>query len=265
MSGRDDIAVLVIIAFLVMLLLIGTAVLSMIIVYSRRHRHRSELAEVKLLRDKEVMAAEREATQQTLGEVGRELHDNVAQLLTVAEMGLYGLLDAGRNDPPLRAALDALEEGIEEVRRLGRTLNSDTWQHRSFLEAVSGEAAQVERMGQVGAPLILRAGPDFPPIPRPCSSACSREIMSNALRHAHADDPDPARWVRPSCCASRTTAWASRIGAGGGQRARQHPSALRPDRVPCRTQNRTRRRVYLDHSTTPLPWRMTWPWWTTTT
>lgn len=187
MNGTSDIAVVVIIAFLVMLLLIGTAVLSLIIVYTRRHKHRSELAELQLQRDQEVIAAEREATQQTLGEVGRELHDNVGQLLTVARIGLTAVLDDGAADGRLHASLSALEDGIEEVRRLGRTLNSDTWHDRSFLDAVSTEAARVERVGRIGAPLLITGPPpEFPPDTKTVLFRVFQEIMSNSLRHAKA-------------------------------------------------------------------------------
>ncbi|MBP9178742.1 MAG: histidine kinase, partial [Flavobacteriales bacterium] len=56
----------------------------MIVNTNRRHRYRADLAEADLRREGEVMLAEREATEQTLNEIGRELHDNVGQLLTVA-------------------------------------------------------------------------------------------------------------------------------------------------------------------------------------
>ncbi len=75
-------------AFSMVLMLIGTMVLLMVKYSNRRIRHRAELAEMRLQRDQEVMAAEREATQHTLREVGRELHDNVG---AIAHRGADGL------------------------------------------------------------------------------------------------------------------------------------------------------------------------------
>jgi hypothetical protein len=119
---------------------------------NRRIQHRAALAEAERLRNAEVQRAEREATQHTLREVGRELHDNVAQLLTVAQMGLGNVLEEPAPDGRLLAARDALDQGIEEVRRLGHDLNSDRWQQRSLRDAIGTAAERIERVGRVQGP-----------------------------------------------------------------------------------------------------------------
>ncbi|MBK6753752.1 MAG: hypothetical protein IPG69_09170 [Flavobacteriales bacterium] len=155
---------------------------------NRRIRHRAELAELRMQRDQEVITAEREATQQTLGEVGRELHDNVGQLLTVAQMGLSDVLESGSTDERLRASFSALENGIEEVRRLGRSLNSDMWQQRTIVDAVSLEASRVERTGRVRAHVrIIGEGVALSPDTQTVLFRVFQEIVSNALKHARAD------------------------------------------------------------------------------
>jgi len=181
-------ATIIIIAFLMMLMLIGTMVLLMVKYSNRRIRHRAELAELHLQRDQEVMAAEREATQHTLREVGRELHDNVGQLLTVAQMGLNTVLEEAAPDPRLAASRDALDQGVEEVRRLGHSLNSDLWQQRSLADAISAEAERVERVGRVAAHVIVKG-----PIPELSPDTCTilfrvfQEVVNNALKHSGAD------------------------------------------------------------------------------
>ncbi|MBP6389268.1 MAG: hypothetical protein KA175_08940 [Flavobacteriales bacterium] len=188
MDSSEQVIFTVVIATVVLLAVLGVMGFLMVVNTERRHRHRAALVELQRKRDQEVITAEREATQQTLGEVGRELHDNVGQLLTVAQMGLADVLDEGAADPRLRAALGALEDGIEEVRRLGRTLNSDMWQHRTFVDAVSAEASRVERMGRVRAHLRIIGEPtELSPDTKTVLFRVFQEIMSNALKHAHAD------------------------------------------------------------------------------
>ena len=188
MSSSDQLALPILVATGVLLVLCGIVALLLVVNANRRHRHRAELAELRMQRDQEVITAEREATQQTLGEVGRELHDNVGQLLTVAQMGLSDVLESGSTDERLRASFSALENGIEEVRRLGRSLNSDMWQQRTIVDAVSLEASRVERTGRVRAHVrIIGEGVALSPDTQTVLFRVFQEIVSNALKHARAD------------------------------------------------------------------------------
>jgi two-component system, NarL family, sensor kinase len=185
-TGRVVFAVVVI--TLVILLMIIAMVTLMAVNSNRRIRHRAELAELQLRRDQEVMQAEREAIQHTLGEVGRELHDNVGQLLTVAQMGLARALEDGAADPGLRGALGALDEGIEEVRRLGHSLNTDLWQERSLADAISAEAERIERVGRVHTHIEVRGTPPvLPPDHKILLFRVFQELVNNALKHSGAD------------------------------------------------------------------------------
>ncbi len=166
-------------AFVAMLLIVNT---------NRRHRHRAELAELHLVRDAELRRAEREATEHTLSEVGRELHDNVGQLLTVAQVGLLDhLADGAKDHPRVATALEALDQGMEEVRRLGRSLNQDHWRHLRLAHALELEAARLERLGM--ARVHLRIGGPMVEPPADIKTILFRafqEVVSNALRHSGA-------------------------------------------------------------------------------
>ena len=171
-----------------MLMLVGGAIWLLLANQNRRIRHRAELGEAERLRDQEVMRAEREATQQTLREVGKELHDNVAQLLSVAQLGIGNVLNTPIPDTRLVAALDALDRGVEEVRRLGHDLNSDRWQHRSLVDAISAEAERLERVGRLRA--HVRVEGVHAPMPPETSIVLYRafqEVVNNALKHSRAD------------------------------------------------------------------------------
>jgi len=178
-------------------LLIGTSVLLGLIAFvvllvvlnnSRRLQHRAALAEAERLRNAEVQRAEREATQHTLREVGRELHDNVAQLLTVAQMGLGNVLEEPTPDGRLLAARDALDQGIEEVRRLGHDLNSDRWQQRSLRDAIGTAAERIERVGRVRALVVQQGDPPEPDADtRIILFRVFQEVVNNALKHSGAD------------------------------------------------------------------------------
>ena len=187
MGGTADLVVILVISGAILLLVCLFAGFLLVVNNTRRIRHRAELAEAQRLRDQEVMRAEREATQQTLREVGRELHDNVAQLLSVAQLGIGNVLHT-EPDARLVAALDALDRGVEEVRRLGHDLNSDRWQHRSLVDAISAEAERLERVGRLHAHVTVQG--THPPLPPGTSIVLFRafqEVVNNALKHSGAD------------------------------------------------------------------------------
>lgn len=188
MMATTDMQWTIVVSTLVVMLLLGFLLTLMLLNNNRRILHQAELAEAEQRRDQEVMRAEREATQHTLREVGRELHDNVAQLLTVAQMGVNNAMEATLHEPRLAAARDALDQGIEEVRRLGHDLNSDRWKNRTLRDAISAEAERIERVGRVRAHVIQRSN-----APEPEPDACIilyrvfQEVVNNTLKHSSAD------------------------------------------------------------------------------
>ena len=187
MTNEEQIILTVVIATLLLLLLLGAVVLLLVVNANRRQRHRAALAEAGLRRDQEVMLAEREATQHTLTDIARELHDNVGQLLTMAQLGLDGALNEGNTDTRLVASRDALERGIHEIRRLGRGLNTDLWQQRSLVDAISAEAERLERVGRVRATVqVIGDAPQLPPDHSTILFRVFQEILNNALKHSGA-------------------------------------------------------------------------------
>lgn len=186
--NSSDIAIMVVLVSLTLLVLVAVLFVLLIGSSNRRHRHRAELAELLLHRDQELRRVEREATGHTLTDIGRELHDSVGQLLTVAQVGLLDHLDNGvQQHPRIHAALDALDEGLEEVRRLGRTLNQDNWQTRDLLEAVELEATRLERLGKARVPLTILNRPLDPSSDvKTILFRAFQEVIANALRHSRA-------------------------------------------------------------------------------
>jgi two-component system NarL family sensor kinase len=181
----SELGATIVIATLVVLVLCVSAVLLLVVNSNHRVRHRAELQQLKLERDREVVAVEREAQRQTLQEVGRELHDNVGQLLAVARLGLYRHLAGTDADGRLAEVMRTMEQGIEEVRRLGRSLNSDMWEDRSFEEAIRQEAERIERAG-IGC-MELRIEDTWPELPTESKTILFRvfqEVVNNALRHS---------------------------------------------------------------------------------
>lgn len=191
MGGTSSIAVIVALGAAILLLMCLFMGFLLVLNNTRRIRHRAELAELQQQKDVAVMDAEREATQHTLRELGRELHDNVGQLLSFAQLGINTELEHGHDRARLTAARDALEQGADEVRRLGHDLNTDLWQHRSLVDAISAEAERLERVSRVHVHLLV--GDQLPVLSADHSTVLFRVfqlIITNAVKHSGADRLD---------------------------------------------------------------------------
>ena len=171
-----------------LLLVIMVSIMGLLLVVnaSRRHKHRAELAEADLRRKQEVLLADRDSREQTLSIIGHELHDNVGQLLTAARMG-FSIIPEYTDEPRIMA-MGALKEAIEEVRLMGRTLNSDQWKKRTLAMAITDEADRITRIGPVQVQVVMEDVPVDPHTDTKIILYRSfQEALNNALKHAKAD------------------------------------------------------------------------------
>jgi len=172
---------------LIIVLFIGMVLFLLVLNHNRRHKHRAELAEVRVRHAEEVRRVEQEVTRQTLSDVGRDLHDNIGQLLTVTRMGLNSLIGASADAAKGQRVKDNLDSTIAEVRRLSKTLDRDRWTDLSLEEVVQEECARITRMG--GVPVHFKATAKATAMTVDRKVVLYRifqESVNNALKHAQA-------------------------------------------------------------------------------
>ncbi|MBX2979473.1 MAG: hypothetical protein KF905_09275 [Flavobacteriales bacterium] len=187
-SDNLDLLWTVLAGTVVVSLLLGFVVLLLVLNNTRRVRHRAELAELKEQQAQVLMEAEREAMQHTLRVMGRELHDNIGQLLFLGQYALSEHMEEQGGSERLNVTLDALDRGLEEVRRLGRDLNNELWQERSLEEAIRSEAERLVRVARVQVQVL--SSDELPALDADTKVMLFRlfqVILNNALRHSAAD------------------------------------------------------------------------------
>ncbi|WP_422104851.1 sensor histidine kinase [Winogradskyella sp.] len=107
--------------------------------------------------EEELANAQQEIQEATLKHVGRELHDNVGQLLSVATMQMNALSKAVHEDVKSKvdSASEALKESLAEVRNLSKSLNSDVIANLGFDATVKNEIARLNKSGLLTANLSI--------------------------------------------------------------------------------------------------------------
>ncbi len=150
MENNTEILPLAIVASLTLFLLVTIFITLLVIIQNRRIKNKLHLKELEDEFVLELSKAESEATQNTMQEIGRELHDNVGQILAASQIGLMNLFGADfENNEVQRELVATLEHGINEVNRIGRSLNKDFWNSQSLFDSIGAESGRLERLGHL--------------------------------------------------------------------------------------------------------------------
>ncbi|MCL5127885.1 MULTISPECIES: sensor histidine kinase [unclassified Algibacter] len=107
--------------------------------------------------EEEITQAQTETQEQTLKNIGWELHDNVGQLLSFASMQLSILkmqVDSDVRDK-FKDTTEALKESLSEVRALSRTLNNEVVLNIGFEKSITNELNRLKKMKFTSAELKL--------------------------------------------------------------------------------------------------------------
>ncbi|WP_250436923.1 sensor histidine kinase [Hanstruepera flava] len=154
----------------------------------------------KLIRDKiqqqqafeeELSNTQIEIQEETLKNIGQELHDNIGQLLSVANMQLSIMAtsvdDTIKNQ--FTETKDVVKDSLREVRALSKSLNSDVIANRGFLESIKNEVERLNRLQLIRAELkvegdntMLRNNKDSIILFR-----IFQEFLSNTVKYASAE------------------------------------------------------------------------------
>jgi len=108
--------------------------------------------------DEELIKTQQEIQEQTLKNVGRELHDNVGQLLAFATMQMNSVARNAAEDlkPKVANASEALKESLAEVRALSKSLNSDVIQNMGFKPIIENEINRLNKSGLIEVSLKIK-------------------------------------------------------------------------------------------------------------
>ena len=83
---------------------------------------------------------------ETLSIIGRELHDNIGQLLTVSKIHAHSLLKINSEDKKLIALDDALDKTITEVTALSKSLDASRINNFGLKNEIENEVERLNKL-----------------------------------------------------------------------------------------------------------------------
>ncbi len=181
----DAVVTTIIVSTLGFLLLIAGVIITVFISNRRNAMQEMKMAQMQLDYEKEMRKVEVEVQEQVLANIGRELHDNIGQLLTYMNMQLeqYKFV----SDSP-RQLLDSmggtLTDTIQEVRRLGKSLNSDLFESQGLIPAIQQEVSRLRQLNKYEITWEYDKEPALDKNQKVITYRILQEMLNNIMKHA---------------------------------------------------------------------------------
>lgn len=152
--SNEEIALISYVAFFVLTLVI---VFVMFFMMFQKRKNQLLLDKIKQQQkfDEELIKTQQEIQEETLKHIGRELHDNVGQMLAVATMQMNAVAKIVKDEAKSKVdnASEVLKETLAEVRALSKSLNSDVIFNLGFDTTVKNEIERLNKTGLIEANL----------------------------------------------------------------------------------------------------------------
>ncbi|RZJ99282.1 MAG: sensor histidine kinase, partial [Flavobacterium sp.] len=124
MESSNEILVLsILIASIVIVVLTVFALLFFFLFVKKKKRLQAENEDLQLSFAETLLQSQLEIQEQTMGHIGREIHDNIGQVLSLVSLNLHTLVTADTEKVQSTSAL--VTKAINDLRLLSKRLNSD--------------------------------------------------------------------------------------------------------------------------------------------
>lgn len=152
-------------------------------------RHNTDLLQVQSQTREAISTARIEVSEATLGDVSRDLHDEVGQLLTFSILQLENLSSSPTDKQPfmLVEVKKSVRDAMDALRRISRGLNPDFINQQGLVKAL--EQLMERAHTRTGVKTAMQVASDFHlnnPSIQIIIFRIIRECLTNSLRHGKA-------------------------------------------------------------------------------
>lgn len=185
--GEKEIQLVVIVSTLVVLLMAAALVLFFVFIQKRKNKFILDKKRIKEDLEKTYLTSQMEIQEKTLQYIGRELHDNLGQILSSIKIKLAMAMDDDVDQDMLAELHELVKISINEVRGLSRTLNKDHIQNFGIIEAIDIELKRYQKWRIIQTHFDYRSNGEL--VHEKNHLILYRilqEFFSNTIRHAQA-------------------------------------------------------------------------------
>lgn len=188
----SEIAIILIVGTLTLMVFVVFIILIVIEYRKRQLRHFTEKLELKHRYENEVLQTQLEVQEQSFKYVSEEIHDNIAQTLSLAKIKLYKT--AGKTtDEVLKSGIETSTEllgtALNDLRNLSHILNGGLVSKLTLVESLEKELNYVSDVNDMDARLTISGDVyELNPEKKLMIFRIVQEAINNALKHGSATD-----------------------------------------------------------------------------
>ncbi|AXT19850.1 sensor histidine kinase [Flavobacteriaceae bacterium AU392] len=184
----------VLIAYFIIAILLFTVLFIVFFITFQKRKNKLLLDKIKQQQifEEEISKTQLEVQEQTLKNIGWELHDNVGQLLSFTGMQMNLLASQVKDElkDKVDNANNLLKESIQEVRALSKTLNSDALLNQGLHQSIQNEIDRLNKLKSIAASFIVEGGekPFSNPKDEIVIFRILQEFLSNSVKYSEAQN-----------------------------------------------------------------------------
>ncbi len=187
MSEQESQFLLILFGGIFFSLIMSFFVVAMVVLHRQRQiQNRQKLDQIKAEHEKTLLNIENEIQQETLSHIGRELHDNIGQLLSLAKLNFGSAKPEKQSEGKV-----ILNQIIKEVRGLSKTLNIDWVESISLADFFKQELGKIQATGFCETSLENNLEDfELTKDQKLVLIRVTQECLNNAIKHASPDRID---------------------------------------------------------------------------
>lgn len=141
---------LITIVFNFIFILFIVAIISYVWQYKRKKReHTFAIQNQQDIHQKELLAIQLEIQQTTMQEIGREIHDNIGQKLTLASLYIQNLIYENKkldNNESIENISAIINDSLTDLRQLSKTLTDDAISNKTLVALLQSECQKINKL-----------------------------------------------------------------------------------------------------------------------
>jgi signal transduction histidine kinase len=181
----QEITIIVVATFFFLLVAVGIIVL--FLVYQKKQlKYILEKKELSNQFQKELLKTRIEAQEETLNQLGIDLHDNIGQLLTSSKI-LIGLVENSETPSAnLQLADETISKAIRELRAMSKALNTEWLEKFNLIVNLQTETNRIAASKELSVTLQHPPFIDMPVDRQLILFRIVQEALQNAIKHGKA-------------------------------------------------------------------------------
>ena len=189
-SSSTQVIITFLIVCTILILLLITFITVIVYKYQQKQNaYYKNLEELKTTYENAQLHSQLEIQEQTFQHISREIHDNIGQKLTLANLILNTLPfnEPDKTNIQVKTSVGMISQSINDLSDISRSMNSEIILNNGLINALEMEKSQLEKSGLYSIELIVQGDPVFLEADKELVLfRIAQEAIHNIIKHADA-------------------------------------------------------------------------------